>query len=317
MRDPPTLDGRNCLVLGAGGFIGSHLCHVLARDGARIHGFGRPPKFPDALPPIHWTTADFSDRAALARAVDGAEIVFHLLGGTGPEVSNNDPIADLQVNTIASVQLLELCRAAGVGKVVFVSSGGTVYGAPQTVPIPETAPTDPISAYGINKLMVEKYLHLYEHLHGFQTIVLRVANAFGPYQSPYRRQGIVPALIETYLAGRPVELWGDGHTIRDFVFVRDLAEAIVCAARFEGPHQVVNIGSGIGRSLLEVVHTIGIVLGLPPARIIHKPARRGDVRSNVLDIARARHVLGWAPQTEWMAGLQITAEWIRATYGFA
>jgi UDP-glucose 4-epimerase len=312
-----TLDGKNCLVLGAGGFIGSHLCHVLAGEGARVHGFGRPPKFPDALPAIRWTTGEFSDRAALALAVDGAEVVFHLLGGTNPEVSNNDPIADLQVNTIASVQLLELCRAAGVGKVVFVSSGGTVYGAPQAVPILETAPTDPISAYGINKLMVEKYLQLYEHLHGFQTIVLRVANAFGPYQSPYRRQGVVPALIETYLAGRPVELWGDGHTIRDFVFVRDLAEAIVCAARFDGPHQVVNIGSGIGRSLLEVVGAIGIVLGLPPARIIHKPARRGDVRSNVLDIARARDVLGWAPRTEWMAGLQITAEWIRATYGFA
>ncbi len=317
MTKVPALAGMNCLVLGAGGFIGSHLCHALVREGARVHGFGRRPKFADALPPIRWTTGEFSDRAALALAVDGAEVVFHLLGGTNPEVSNKDPIADLQVNTVASVQLLELCRAAGVPKVVFVSSGGTVYGIPKTVPIPETAPTEPISAYGINKLMVEKYLSLYHHLHGLRAVALRVANPFGPYQSPYRRQGVVAALIETHLARRPVELWGDGQVVRDFIYVADLAEAILRAASYEGPHAVMNIGSGVGRSLLEVVKSIGIALDMPGATLIHKPARRGDVPSNVLDITRAREALDWEPQIDWMTGLKRTAEWIRATYPVA
>lgn len=309
-----SLAGVNCLVLGAGGFIGSHLCHALVREGARVHGFGRRPKFADALPPIRWTTGEFTDRAALALAVDGAEVVFHLLGGTNPEVSNKDPLADLQVNTVASVQLLELCRAAGVQKFVFVSSGGTVYGLPKTVPIPETAATDPISAYGINKLMVEKYLGLYQRLHGLRTMSLRVANPFGPLQSPYRRQGVVAALIETYLAHRPLELWGDGRVVRDFLFVGDLVEAIVAAARYEGPHQVLNVGSGIGRSLLDLVQSVALALDMPAAPIIHKPGRQGDVPANVLDITRARAALGWEPRTEWIAGLRLTADWIRATY---
>ena len=184
-RGSVALDGASCLVLGAGGFIGTHLCRALVGAGARVHGFGRRPAFADGLPPIRFTAGEFSDRAALALAVDGAEIVFHLLGGTNPEVSNKDPIADLQTNAVASVQLLELCRAAGVRKIVFVSSGGTVYGAPGTIPIAETAPTDPISAYGINKLMVEKYLQLYAKLGGPDALSLRVANPYGAFQSRF------------------------------------------------------------------------------------------------------------------------------------
>ena len=186
---PASLSGTPCLVLGAGGFIGGHLCHALRAAGANVHGFGRKSKFPESMPPIRFTAAEFADRAALALAVDGVEIVFHLLGGTNPEVSNKDPIADLQASTLRSVQLLELCRSASVRKIVFVSSGGTVYGVPRQVPIAEDAPTEPISAYGINKLMTEKYLQLFRHLHGLESISLRVANPFGPYQSPFRRQG--------------------------------------------------------------------------------------------------------------------------------
>ena len=128
LTDAHPLAGSSCLVLGAGGFIGGHLCRALAQAGARIHGFGRRASFPAALPAMRFTVGEFTDRAALALAVDGADIVFHLLGGTNPEVSNKDPIADLQINTVASVQLLELCRAAGVRRLVFISSGGAVYG---------------------------------------------------------------------------------------------------------------------------------------------------------------------------------------------
>jgi UDP-glucose 4-epimerase len=219
----------------------------------------------------------------------------------------------LQVNTLASVQLLELCRAAQVRRVVFISSGGTVYGIPQTVPIPETAPTEPISAYGINKLTVEKYLQLYHHLHGLSGISLRVANPFGPFQSPYRRQGVVAALIETFLAGRPLEIWGDGRIVRDFIFVGDVAQAILRAALYQGPHRVMNIGSGVGRSVLEVADAIASALDLAHPPILHKPSRRADVPANVLDIARAREALGWAPETEWLTGLRLTAAWIAAS----
>lgn len=313
MSDQP-LFGVTCLVLGAGGFIGSHLCHALVRAGARVHGFGRRPMFADALPPMRFTVGEFTDRAALAVAADGAEIVFHLLGGTNPEVSNKDPIADLQVNTVASVQLLELCRAAGVRKIVFVSSGGTVYGVPEAVPIPETAATNPISAYGINKLMVEKYLRLFTHLGGPRAVSLRVANPYGPFQSPFRRQGLVAALTHSVLAGRPVEIWGDGQVIRDFLYVGDLTEAMVAASLYDGPEHVLNVGSGIGRSVLDVMESVCAALGMRPASVIHRPARRADVPANVLDITRIQQALGWTPRTPWADGLRQTAGWMNAAF---
>ena len=309
------LAGVSCLVLGAGGFIGSHLCHRLVEAGARVHGFGRTPAFADSLPPsIRFTRGEFTDRAGLALAVDGAEIVFHLLGGTNPEVSNKDPIADLQINTVASVQLLELCRAAGVRKIVFVSSGGTVYGVTAAVPITETAATNPISAYGINKLMVEKYLQLYAHLGGPRAVTLRVANAYGPFQSPFRRQGLIAALIETVLAGRPVEIWGDGKVVRDFLYVGDLAEAMIASSLYDGPETVLNVGSGIGRSVLEVVGSVCDALGRPPAIVVRKPSRGADVPLNVLDITRIRATLGWTPWTDWADGLRQTAAWVTRAY---
>jgi UDP-glucose 4-epimerase len=304
------LRGRTCLVLGAGGFIGSHLCHALLRAGALVHGFGRRPAYPDSLPAIRWSTGEFNDRAALARAVDGEEVVFHLLGGTTPEVSNTDPVADLTMNTIGSVQMMELCRAAGVRRIVFVSSGGTVYGIPRSVPITEAHPTDPISAYGINKLTVEKYLGLFEHLHGMTATVLRVANPFGPYQSPQRRQGVIAALIAGCLAGRPLEIWGDGLVVRDFLYATDLAEAMVAAAEYDGPGRVFNVGSGIGRSIREVAGDITACLGLPPAEVVYKPGRKADVPANVLDVSLIRREMGWQPRIAWEDGLRRTAAWI-------
>lgn len=146
--------------------------------------------------------------------------------------------------------------------------------------------------------MAEKYLQLYQRLRGLRTLSLRVANPFGPFQSPYRRQGVVPALIETYLARQPVELWGDGRVVRDFLYVGDLAEAIVKGAAYEGPDHVMNLGSGIGRSLLDLVRSVAVALDLPEAPVVHKPARQGDVPANVLDIGRARQALGWEPRTD-------------------
>ncbi len=308
------LRGVTCLVLGAGGFIGSAVCRALAQAGARIHGFSRRQAFADSLPPMRFTAGEFSDRAALALAVDGAEIVFHLLGGTNPEVSNKDPIADLQINTVASVQLMELCRVAGVRKVVFVSSGGAVYGRQSTVPIAETAATDPISAYGINKLMVEKYLQLYAYLDGPKAVSLRVANPYGPFQSPFRRQGLVAALIEGVMAENTIEIWGDGRVVRDFLYVDDVAEALLLAALYEGAETVLNVGSGVGRSVRDVAESVCALLGRPETKLAYKSARQADVAANVLDVTRISAELNWSASTEWADGVLRTADWVRQTY---
>ncbi|MFC0408643.1 NAD-dependent epimerase/dehydratase family protein [Roseomonas elaeocarpi] len=306
--------GTSCVVLGGGGFIGTHLCRRLAADGMRVLGFGRRQSFPEALEGITWLGGDFTDRAALARAVEGAEVVFHLLGGSTPESANIDPVADLGASAVATLHLLEICRAAAVRKLVFVSSGGTVYGIPRATPIPEDAPTDPISAYGISKLAVEKYLYLYRHLHALDYAVLRVANPFGPYQSPTRRQGVVAALMHRMMTAQPVEVWGDGQVVRDFVFVEDVAEALVTVAAHDGPQRVFNVGSGEGRSVNAVIADIAAVLEQPGIVPVHKPARATDVPVSILDIRRIREATGWVPRTPWLAALEATAEWMRHSY---
>jgi UDP-glucose 4-epimerase len=308
-----SLAGRHCLVLGAGGFIGSHLCLALAQAGAHVHGFGHRPTLP-GTPAMRYTQAEFTDLPALTQAVQGAEIVFHLLGGINLDASARDPIADLMVNTVASVRLFERCRQAGVRKIIYVSSGGTVYGVPKSLPIREADATDPISAYGINKLMVEKYLQLAAHQGGAQGLSLRVANPFGEFQSPYRRQGLIAALIATIQAGRPVEIWGDGRVVRDYLYAGDVAAALLAAADYDGPAQVLNIGSGVGRSVLEVLESVCEVLGQRPVEVIHQPARAADVPVNVLDIEAAQRALGWAPQTGWLDGLRRSAAWLAAHY---
>ncbi len=307
--------GRTCLVLGGGGFIGTWLVNELVRRGADVRGYGRISQSGKRRRDVTWFTNEFTDRVALARAVEGVEIVFHLLGGGTPESSNADPYGDMLAGPGTTLQLMDMCRSEGVKRLIFASSGGTVYGIPDATPIPESARTDPISAYGVSKLMVEKYLHLYDHLHKFDYRVLRISNPFGPYQNPFRRQGLVAAVIYKMLSELPVEIWGDGGVVRDFLFVGDLTDAFLRAADHQGSERIFNIGSGEGLSVLEVVQGIAAASGCKEPRIVYKPARTVDVPVNVLNIDLARRALGWQPRITWTEGVKITTDWIRRLVG--
>jgi UDP-glucose 4-epimerase len=311
IRPHGPLAGATCLVLGAGGFIGTNLCQGLLHAGAAVRGFGRRPAFPLALAGTRMAVGELADTAALSRALQGVDVVFHLLGGGFPATVEADPVADLRHNAADSIALLAQCRDAGVRQVVFLSSGGTVYGIPRQLPMGEDHPTDPVSAYGIHQLLVEKHLGLLAHRHGMRGVVLRVANPFGPFQRPGRGQGLVATLLAQRLAGRKVEIWGDGRVVRDFFHVADLVDAAVLAAAYHGPERVLNVGSGIGRSVLEVVAAIDALLGTAGAGVVHRAARAVDVPVNVLDIARIRRVLGWAPRIGWEEGLGDTALWLQ------
>ncbi len=307
------MSGSGCpdfLVLGGGGFIGTNLCRKLVRTGAKVHAFGRSSRFSEALRGVSWVQGDFSDRSAVAQAVQGRDVVFHVLGSSVPESSNEAPAADLATGTLQSLHLLDMCRAAGVRRIVFASSGGTVYGIPTRVPIPEDAPTDPISAYGISKLAMEKYLGLYNHLYGLDYRVLRIANPYGPFQTGRRKQGIVGALIEKAFSGKTFEIWGTGEVVRDFIYVDDVVGALLEMAEHEGPHRVFNVGSGIGRSVNEVVSDVERVLDRGKLAVAYKPGRAADVPMNVLDITLIRRETAWSPRTDWFDGLRATAAWI-------
>ena len=181
---------------------------------------------------------------------------------------------------------------------------------PARVPIPEDAPTDPISAYGISKLAAEKYLGLYRHLYGLDYRVLRIANPYGPFQTAVRRQGIVAAMIEKALARETFEIWGTGEVVRDFVHVDDVVDAFAEMIEHSGLPRVFNVGCGVGRTVNAVVSDVERALGRGKLSVTYKPGRAADVPVNVLDIALIGRETGWRPRTSWLDGLRATAEWI-------
>lgn len=306
--------GVNCLVLGGGGFIGTNLCAELSRLGARVRGFGHQSAYAHPMPGTIWFHGEFSDAAALARAVESSDIIFHLISSSIPESSNKDPIADLAASTIPSLHLLELCRASNVGKIVFISSGGTVYGPVAKIPTPETAATNPVSAYGISKLAIEKYIQLYHHLYDIDYRILRLANPYGQFQNPNRRQGIIAALMDRVMRGQELEIWGSGDVVRDFVHIDDVVRAIIAVTDYNGPCKLFNVGVGTGRSVKEVVDDVVGVMAVPEVKIVHRPGRPADVPVSVLDIDLIKHEIGWIPLTDWFTGLHKTADWIREAH---
>jgi UDP-glucose 4-epimerase len=306
-----SLRGASCIVLGGGGFIGANLCRRLAYSGFRVRAFGRRCLFPEALDGVEWYQGDFSDAVALAAAIETYDVVFHLVHATTPHSANLDMAGDVQQNVMSSLALMDISRNLGVKRIVFVSSGGTVYGPAGQIPTPETASTQPITAYGISKLTIEKYLALYEHLHGLDYRVLRVANPFGPYQIPMKNQGIIATLVSHALRHERIEIWGDGSVVRDYIFVADVVDAMETAAADRGDGRIFNIGTGQGRSLREIIASIEAQMGRE-LDISWKPGRPIDVPASVMAIERARDVLGWTPKTPFEKGLEQTIEWWRS-----
>jgi|SRR6202521_1001637 len=300
----------SCIVLGGGGFLGTNLCRRLVSSGLRVRAFGRRRLFPEALRGIEWYQGDFSDSASLAVAIESFDVVFHLIHSTTPQSSILDMAGDIQQNVLPSLALLDISRKLGVKRIIFISSGGTVYGRTDQIPTPETASTEPVTAYGITKLAIEKYLALHEYLYGLDFRVLRVTNPFGPYQVAPKNQGVIAALISHALSGEPMEIWGDGSTVRDFLFVDDVVDAFEAAAGDQGSARIFNIGSGKGRSLLEVIAAIERLLNRR-LDITWNAKRSVDLPISVVAIDRAREHLGWTPKTKFETGLQRTIDWWR------
>lgn len=305
------LSHMRCAVLGAGGFIGTNLCRALVGKVDSLRAFGRRQSFTGALRGCDWIPGDFADPTCLPTAIAGCDVVYHLVNATTPESANIDKVADLQANVVSTLNLLDACRSAGVRRIVFVSSGGTIYGTPEHVPTPETAPTNPITSYGISKLTIEKYLGLYKHLYDLEYRVLRVANPYGPYQTAAKNQGVIAAFIRRVLANKSIEIWGDGSVIRDYIYIDDVVEALMLAATHDGAYRIFNIGSGEGRSLNDIVVSISKLLSVEIS-VDRRPGREVDVPLSILDTSLATKYLCWRPRTGFETGLSSTISWMKS-----
>lgn len=305
------------LVTGGNGFIGSHLVNQLASsEQHRVTVFDLYPRPYDALPNgVRYIQGTLANANLIRQTLvdQGIEVVYHLAWSTIHETALKNPAADIEQNLIPSVNLLEACLDAGVKRFVYLSSGGTVYGIPETLPIHEDHPTRPISAYGVTKLTVEKYTQMYSHLHGMNYVIFRPSVPYGPYQNPHRRQGAVSVFIYHALRGEPVTIWGDGEVQRDYFYVSDLTSALL--AGLDSPsavNAVINLGGMEMYTLTQLVAAIEQTLKVK-IQVRYEPARNFDVPHLQLDTHIASELLHWQPEVSLLEGIARTAEWIRAT----
>ncbi len=282
------------LVLGGSGFIGSHLVDALVKHGAHVRVLSRhPSSHCPPIPGVEYHYADFTDITSVSESLFDVDIVFHLISTTIPATAHLDPIADINGNLLPTVRMLQLLRDVGVNRLIFLSSGGTVYGNSTSALIREDIERNPLSSYGIVKVAIENYIAMFSSQHGLKSLVLRVSNPYGPRQSRPGIHGVIPTFFQRILAGEEIRIWGDGSNVRDYLYISDLITALLKCVEND-VSGVYNLGSGQGTALTEVLSIIEEVSGRR-ANVRFLPPREFDVDKIVLDISRLRSALDWSP----------------------
>ena len=311
---------RRVLVAGGAGFIGSHIAEAYLADGWEVEilddlSRGKERNVP---PGACFVRLDVRSPEARARVAAGRfDVVNVQAAQIDVRHSVEQPAYDAEINLLGLINLLEGAGAGGVGRVVFASSGGVLYGEADKVPTPETAPKMPVSPYGVSKLAGEHYLRALGALRGFEAVAMRYANVFGPRQDPKSEAGVVSIFVSRLRAGQPLTIFGDGKQTRDYVFVRDVARANVLASTAELPppseHDSIgfNIATSSERSVVDLAETVGRVLGVTPV-IQFADSRAGELQRSSLDTSKARRVLGWKPEHAFEAGLSELISWFES-----
>lgn len=305
------MNKRRVMLIGGSGFIGSHFSRHLLIRGIQpvVVDWVRP-----ILSGIEYHPAELRTIADLTPGLlESVEAVCHLAWTTKPQAANQSPTYDLESNVLAGLHFLDgLLPLKRRPRIIFLSTGGAVYGVPECLPTPETTCARPIGAYGISKLFFEHYLELYRRQHGLDYLVLRPGNPYGEGQSPDASQGAIGVFLGRLARSEPIQIWGDGNVIRDYLYIDDLAEAMLSALDYKplaSEDPIFNLGSSEGHSLNQLLQIISKVTGRKPD-VQYGPDRVADVPAIVLDCTRAQKCLGWQASTPLETGIARTWAWI-------
>ena len=302
------------LVLGGSGFLGSHIVDKFLAEKHEVSVYDLyPERFRRSPAGIKFYTGDFGNVGALDELIaTGFDAVIHCVSTTTPKSSNESPEFDIQSNVIGTLYLLDICVKHKVGKLVFMSSGGTVYGDIGDVDVvSESHSVRPMCSYGVSKLTIEHYLDVYKHLRGLDYVALRLSNPYGERQSPLRALGALTVFLHRTLKRQDVEVWGDGSVTRDFIYVGDVANAVYLAT-VNAISGIYNVGTGTGLSLCDIFLQIETAVGWKPS-VNWLPARSFDVPRIVLDATKLKVATDWGVTTKLRDGVAITADWLRNT----
>ncbi len=298
---------KRIVVVGGAGFVGTSLSHALLKRGHEVCILDLPDRLAFAAPLPEGVEAkafSFPDLTGAAALLDGAQALIHLACTTTPANSMQPLSRDAMDNIAPSVKLFEQAGQAGVEQVLFASSGGTVYGNPRQVPVSEEQAGGPLSGYGVSKLAIENYLALEAQQAGFTGVSLRIGNPYGAYQLRGTAIGVIGRYLAEAHAGRPLEVWGDGNVVRDYIHIDDVASAVVAA--LETPDLTsgaYNIGSGEGHSVNTIIQTVFEVLGTQ-TEVRYTEARGFDVGEIYLDTQKFRTATGWDVSFSLKQGIQ-------------
>ncbi|HUF13103.1 MAG TPA: NAD-dependent epimerase/dehydratase family protein [Longimicrobiales bacterium] len=309
------MTGRKVLVTGGAGFIGSHVVDAFLERGDRVWivddlSSGRPVNVPASATFVHMDIRD-ADLADVFRDAGGFDVISHHAAQIDVRKSVTDPRTDASINVDGFLNVAELARAHGTGRLIFVSSGGVVYGEPVTIPTPESAPKLPGSPYGVTKLVAEHYMYYYARVWGMEYVALRYANVYGPRQDPHGEAGVVAIFCNRLLDGTSLTIFGDGEQTRDYVFVGDVVRANLLAADVDTgarpsglDERAYNVGTGKETSVNELARTLMTATGRE-APVEYAAARPGELQRSCLDTAALR-ARGWKPMTTLEQGLEVT-----------
>ncbi|MFX0174105.1 MAG: NAD-dependent epimerase/dehydratase family protein [Candidatus Hodarchaeota archaeon] len=305
----------DCLVTGGAGFIGSHLIEELVANNHNVvclddFSTGKRRNLKDVEEHIKLIEGDIRNPVIVNKVINDVDYVFHLAAQISVNRSVREPAYDASVNIEGIINLLEAACISSVKRFIYVSTGGAIYGEPPHLPASESTAEEPISPYGLSKLVGEKYLQLFHRIHNLSYSIIRPANIYGPRQDPLGEAGVISIYLGNLKNRLPLEIFGDGTNTRDYIYVKDIADICIKAIN-SSIVDIFNAGTGKQTNLLELIEIIEKVTKIPANKKFSDP-RPGDVKHISLESNKAKKILNWIPRTNLEAGIKKTWEWFNS-----